>query len=105
MGLFVRCYNRYLNRNRLKNPDKGLINFRNTHPKERTQEKADDITFYECGKSCHYRTTCPSLQRNPTRCKENNPKLLEPILCGKKRVRALTQILAQAPMMNVSTCS
>lgn len=31
-GLFVRLYNRYLKRNKLKHSNKGLIKFRNTQP-------------------------------------------------------------------------
>lgn len=62
MWLFVRHYNRYLKRNKLKYSDKGLINFKNTHPPTRKHKKEDDdIPCYECGKSGYYRTNCPSL--------------------------------------------
>ena len=58
MSLFVRHYNRYLNRNKLKHNDKGLVNFKNTHPsKKEHKKKDDDITYYECGKSGNFRTT------------------------------------------------
>lgn len=52
MGLFLRRYNRYLKRNKLKHGNKGLVNLRNTHPPNKEHNKKDDdITCYECGKS------------------------------------------------------
>lgn len=65
MGLFVRRYNRYLKRNKLEHSDKGLVNFINNHPpKKEHKKKNDDIMSYECGKSGHHRTTCPSLTKH-----------------------------------------
>lgn len=59
MGLFVRCYNRYLKRNKLNHSDKGLVNFKNTDPPKREHvKKYDDFTRYKCEKFDHYRTTC-----------------------------------------------
>ena len=52
MRLFVRRYNRYLKRNKLKNVDKGLINFINTHPPKIEHEKNDyDIMCYKYRKN------------------------------------------------------
>lgn len=65
MGLFSKRYNRYLKRNKLKHTDKGLVNFRNTHPLNKDHKKSDDdIMCYECGNLGHYRTTCPSLTKH-----------------------------------------
>lgn len=65
MSLFIRCYNRYLKRNKFKHTDKGLVNFTNTHPHKKDHKKGDDyITCYECGKLGQYRTTCPSLTKH-----------------------------------------
>lgn len=65
MSLFIRQYNRYLKKNKLKHSDKGLVNFKNNHPlKKEHKKKDDDITCYECGKSGYYRTTCPSLTKH-----------------------------------------
>ncbi|XP_050909787.1 uncharacterized protein LOC127123628 [Lathyrus oleraceus] len=65
IGLFIRRYNGYLNRNRLKHIDKGLVNFKNTHPPKKDHKKGDDdITCYECGKLGHYRPICPSLTKH-----------------------------------------
>ncbi|XP_050898059.1 ubiquitin carboxyl-terminal hydrolase 9 [Lathyrus oleraceus] len=64
-GLFVRRYNRYLKRNKLKHTDKGLVNFKNTHPLKKDHKKEDDeITCYECGKLEHYRTICPNFTKH-----------------------------------------
>lgn len=65
MRLLVRCYNRCLERNKFKHFDKGLINFKKTHPPKREHKKKDDdVTFYECRKSGYYRATCPSLTKH-----------------------------------------
>lgn len=65
MGLFIRRYNWYLKRNKLKHTEKGLINFKKYHPSKREHNKKDeDITCYECEKLGHYRTICPSLTKH-----------------------------------------
>lgn len=65
MALFVKRYNKYLKRNKLKHSDKGLVNFINNHPPKKEHIKNDDdIMCYECGKLRHYRTTCPSLTKH-----------------------------------------
>ena len=65
LGLFARRYNRYLKRNKLKYTDKGLVNFKNTHPLNKDLKKEDDeVTFYKCGKSGHYTTTCQNLTKH-----------------------------------------
>lgn len=65
MGLFARHYDRHLKRNKLKHTNKGLVNFRNTHPYKKYHNKGDDnIICYKCGKLGHYRTTCPSLTKH-----------------------------------------
>lgn len=65
MGLFARCYNIYLKRNKVNHTDKVQFNFRNTHPRNKDLKKEDDeIKFYGCVKSRYYRTTCPNLTKH-----------------------------------------
>lgn len=65
MSLFVRLYNKYLKRNKLKHTDKDLVSFINTHlPKKYQKREDDEITCYECAKFGHYRTTCPNLTKH-----------------------------------------
>lgn len=63
MGLFVRHYNIYLKRNKLKHTDKGLGNFRNPLKKDHKKED-DEIMCYKCDKLEHYRTTCSNLTKH-----------------------------------------
>lgn len=96
MGLFVRRYNRYMKRNKLKHSDKGLVNFKKSHPPKREHKQKDKkITCYECIKLGNYRTTCPSLTKHHKKkdkefykMKGKTPKIVKPILYGKKRMRA-----------------
>lgn len=96
MGLFIRRYNRYFKRNKLKHTDKGLVNFKNTHPSKKDHKKEYDETIcYECGEFGQYMTTCPNLTKHnnnktrlSTRRMENFPKVVESTSFGKKRLRA-----------------
>lgn len=63
--LFVKRYNQYFRKHKLKYFDKNMINFKKSHPhKEKHKRKDEDITCFEYGKSDHHRTKCPSLNKH-----------------------------------------
>lgn len=111
MVLFVRCYNRYLKRNKLKHFDRGLINFKNTHPPKREHKKKMMLLRVMSAENWGIVELLVQLSpniikrkiRRSTRRKENAQMIVKPISRGKKRIRDPPQILAQVQMMSVST--
>lgn len=65
ISLFVKIYNRYKKKHHLNHLGKSLINIKKSFPHKKDEKKKEDnqVTCYECEKSCHYSTTCPSLSK------------------------------------------
>lgn len=67
MGLFLKCYKKFIKRKFVKHFDKNLVKFRKFNPstkwKDRKKEKRK-LIYYECGESTHYNTTFPILNRH-----------------------------------------
>jgi len=65
MSLFVRWYNRYIERNGLKRNDKNLVNFRKASRKGRESKNNEKVvSCYGCIKVGHYKNECPELAKD-----------------------------------------
>lgn len=65
MELFVKRYNQYMKKHKLKHSNKNLINFKKSHlHKKEHKRKEEDATCFECRKSGHHITTCTSLNKH-----------------------------------------
>lgn len=66
--------NQYINKHNLNHYIKNLINFKNSHPHEKeNNKKEEDVISYEYERSDHYRTTRQSLnKRNKKKDKDSN---------------------------------
>jgi len=72
MRLFVRRYNRYIERNDLKHNDKNLVNFRKTLLKGKESEKEEKIvSCFGCGKVGHYKNEYPELTKGKGKSNSN----------------------------------
>ena len=77
MGLFVRKYNRYIQKNGVKHSDNNLMKFRRkSSPIKEENNKKDkgNVIFYECGKPGHYKPNCPSLAKNKGKGQRNKSR-------------------------------
>ena len=64
MSLFVRRYNCYIKRNRLKHNDKNLVNFRKASRKGKESDSDEKVvSCYGSGKVRHYKNECPELTK------------------------------------------
>ena len=64
MSLFVRHYNRFIKRNRLKHNDKNLVNFRKVSQIARELDKDEKVvSCYGCKKVGHYKNECSELAK------------------------------------------
>ena len=67
MGLFVKSYNRYIRKNRVKHFYKNLINFRrlsNSSKEDENKKGKIRISCYNCGNVGHYRPNCPLIKKD-----------------------------------------
>jgi len=71
-SMFVRRYNRYIKRNRLKHNDKNLVNFRKASMKGRELDNDEKVvSFYGCSKVGHYKNECAELGKKRGRSGSN----------------------------------
>ncbi|PNX80237.1 phytoalexin-deficient 4-2 protein [Trifolium pratense] len=64
MGLFVKRYNSYMKKKGLKHNEDNLKKFRKSFKKgNNTKKEEKEITCYECGKTGHIKSECPTLSK------------------------------------------
>jgi len=72
MRLFVRRYNCFIKRNRLKHNDKNLVNFMKASRRGKESEKDEKVvSCYGCGNIGHYKNECPKLTKDKVRLRSN----------------------------------
>ena len=65
MRLFVRCFNRYIQKNGLRRSDKSMNS-------RKTQLKREGVKKYGCGKSGHLKSECPELIKTRGKSKSSD---------------------------------
>lgn len=99
MESFIKCYNHNMKKHKHKHSDINLINFKKSHSHKKKNNRNEDVTYFECEKSDHYRIMCSSLNKHNKKVKDSY-KMKSNYVKGQRPYIAWEEDESSSPSLN-----